>query len=279
MTPILQAIILGIVEGITEFLPISSTGHLIVAESLIGFKDIAETFTVVIQVGAILAVIWFYRHDLVKRVAGLASSTTQQRFWINLVIASVPAAVLGLVFVNKIDTVLKTNNVVAGSLIVGGIIIWLVETARKNVPSASSESEAVARIDGITPMQALYIGLGQVAALVPGVSRSGASIISGMLAGLDRATATAFSFYLGLPILILASIYKLYKGRHVLRLLPGGTPALAVGTLVSGIVAFAAVAWLLGYITHHDFKGFAIYRVVAGLVIIALVATQVIPAS
>lgn len=279
MTPILQAIILGIVEGITEFLPISSTGHLIVAESLIGFKDIAETFTVVIQVGAILAVIWFYRHDLVKRVAGLASSATQQRFWINLVIASVPAAVLGLVLVNKIDTVLKTNNVVAGSLIVGGIIIWLVETARKNVASASSESEAVARIDGITPMQALYIGLGQVAALVPGVSRSGASIISGMLAGLDRATATAFSFYLGLPILILASIYKLYKGRHVLRLLPGGTPALAVGTLVSGIVAFAAVAWLLGYITHHDFKGFAIYRVVAGLVIIALVAAQVIPAS
>ncbi|HEX2865038.1 MAG TPA: undecaprenyl-diphosphate phosphatase [Deinococcales bacterium] len=277
MTPILQAIILGIVEGITEFLPISSTGHLIVAESLVGYKDVAETFTVVIQVGAILAVVWYYRHDLVKRIAGLFSDPVQQRFWLNLVIASVPAGLVGLIFQKTINNVLAANAVVAISLIAGGLILWWVESIQANVRSASSESEAVARIDGITPTQALYIGLGQILALVPGVSRSGASIVSAMLAGLDRATATAFSFYLGLPILILASAYKLFKERHVLGTLPGGTPALAVGTLVSGITAFIAVAWLLGYITKHNFKGFAVYRVIAGLVIIALIAAKVVP--
>ena len=304
MIPVLQAIILGIVEGLTEFLPISSTGHLIVAEHLIGYRDTAATFTVVIQIGAILAVVWYYREDLLKRVFRLfQGSHRARRFWLNLVIATIPAALLGLALEKTIEAKLLSPLTVAISLIVGGIVLWLVETrAKRMTPPGSvatplddvdqtSESERHNRFglhprnpnpqdlnlhepdfNSITPMQALTIGMVQTIALIPGVSRSGASIVAGMLTGLNRVTATAFSFYLGLPILGLAGLYKLYKVRNDLSSVPGGSLALGVGTLVSFVVALAAVSWLLRYVSRNDFRGFAIYRVIAGLVILALVA-------
>jgi undecaprenyl-diphosphatase len=268
---IINAIILGIVEGLTEFLPISSSGHLIVAESLLGFKDSAEVFTVVIQMGSILAVIWYYRNDLIKRLAGLSSST-MQRFWLNIIIASVPAGVLGLVFGKYIEALLFRPIPVAFALIVGGIILWLIES-RPNVHSQTTE---LADVDAVTPLQAVWIGVAQIFALVfPGTSRSGSTIVGGMLTGLNRATATAFSFYLGMPILVLASLYKLYKARDTLSSIPGGTTALIVGTIVSFASALVVVGWLLNYVSKNNFKPFAIYRIVLGTIILVLVATGI----
>ena len=268
---IINAIILGILEGLTEFLPISSSGHLIVAESLLGFKDSAETFTVVIQMGAILAVIWYYRNDLIKRVLGL-SSTNMQRFWLNIIIASVPAGVLGLAFGKQIEALLFRPVPVAIALIVGGIILWLIESRPKN----HTQTTEMADVDAVTPMQAVWIGVAQISALVfPGTSRSGSTIVGGMLTGLNRATATAFSFYLGMPILVLASLYKLYKARDTLSSIPGGTTALIVGTVVSFASALVVVRWLLNYVSRNNFKPFAIYRIVLGVIILILAATGV----
>ena len=276
MNPILSAVLLGIVEGLTEFLPISSTGHLIVAERLIGYRDTAATFTIVIQLGAILAVVWYYRVDLEKRIWRLfQGSRRARRFWLNLVIATIPAAVLGLTLEKTIETRLLSPVTVAISLILGGLVLWWLETRNtKPIPFATDEINLLEpEFDSITPGQALTIGLAQTVALIPGVSRSGASIVGGMLTGLNRVTATAFSFYLGLPILGLAGLHKLYKVRHDLSGVPGGGLALVVGTLVSFVVALLAVSWLLRYISRHDLKGFAIYWVVAGLAILALSAT------
>jgi undecaprenyl-diphosphatase len=269
---IINAIILGIVEGLTEFLPISSSGHLIVAESLLGFKDNAATFTVVIQMGAILAVIWFYRNDLIKRVLGL-SSRTIQKFWLNIIIASMPAGVLGLLFNKEIESVMFHPVPVAIALIVGGIILWVVESR----PSNHKQTTELADVDAVTPMQAVWIGVAQIFALVfPGTSRSGATIVGGMLTGLNRATSTAFSFYLGMPILVLASLYKLYKARDTLSSsVPGGSLALIVGTVVSFVSALVVVSWLLNYVSRNNFKPFAVYRVVLGVIILVLVATGV----
>ena len=271
----LNAVILGLVEGITEFLPISSTGHLIVAQRILGFKDNAATFLVVIQIGAILAVAFYYYKDLVARVIGLfQGKPSALRFWLNLVIATAPAALIALSlerFLNGLDTPL----VVGLALVIGGVILWLLEEKRAKQNAVPEPLEPM--IDSITPVQALWIGLAQVLAVVfPGTSRSGASIVGGWLLGLNRVTATAFSFYLGLPILGLAGLYKLYKARDTLSALPGGAPALLVGTLVSGVVAFAAVSWLLRYVSRNNFKGFAIYRIVAGSVILVLVALRVL---
>lgn len=271
----LNAIILGLVEGITEFLPISSTGHLIVAQRLLGFQDNAATFLVVIQIGAILAVVFYYYKDLLARVIGLfQGKPAALRFWLNLVIATVPAALIAL-SLERFLSALDTPLVVGLALVIGGVILWVLEERRAEQNAVPEPLEPM--IDSITPVQALWIGLAQVLAVVfPGTSRSGASIVSGWLLGLNRVTATAFSFYLGLPILGLAGLYKLYKARDTLSTLPGGAPALLVGTLVSGVVAFAAVGWLLRYVSRHNFKGFAIYRIVAGSVILLLVALRVL---
>lgn len=271
----INAIILGLVEGITEFLPISSTGHLIVTQRLLGFKDSASTFLVVIQIGAILAVVFYYYKDLLARVIGLfQGQPVALRFWLNLVIATAPAALIALSLEQYLSA-LDTPLVVGWALIIGGVILWLLEERRAKQNAVSEPLEPM--IDSITPVQALWIGLAQVLAVVfPGTSRSGASIVGGWLLGLNRVTATAFSFYLGLPILGLAGLYKLYKARDTLSALPGGAPALLVGTLVSGVVAFAAVSWLLRYVSRNNFKGFAIYRIVAGSVILALVALRVL---
>ena len=271
----INAVILGLVEGITEFLPISSTGHLIVAQRLLGFRDNAATFLVVIQIGAILAVVFYYYKDLLARVIGLfQGKPAALRFWLNLVIATVPAALIAL-SLERFLSALDTPLVVGLALVIGGVILWVLEETRAKQNAVPEPLEPM--IDSITPVQALWIGLAQVLAVVfPGTSRSGASIVGGWLLGLNRVTATAFSFYLGLPILGLAGLYKLYKARDTLSALPGGAPALLVGTLVSGIVAFLAVGWLLRYVSRHNFKGFAIYRIVAGSVILALVALRVL---
>lgn len=277
MIAIIQAIILGIVEGVTEFLPISSTGHLKVAENLLGFKDLAFTFTVVIQIGAILAVVWFYRVDLWNRLVTLFQGKPEAlRFWLNLVIATVPAAVIALVWDKFVGNSLETLTVIGLALIIGGVVLWFLETTRAKTNHSPEPLEP--NLDTITPVQAIWIGLAQtLAVLFPGTSRSGASIVGGWLVGLNRVTATTFSFYLGLPILGLAGLYKLYKARDVLSSLPGGAPALLLGTVVSFVCALVVVGWLLRYVSRNDFKPFAVYRIVAGVLILALVFSGAVP--
>lgn len=276
MNPQLSAVLLGVVEGVTEFLPISSTGHLIVAENLIGYRDAGETFTIVIQLGAILAVVFYYWKLLVEKISHLfQGSRTARRFWINIIVACIPAAVIGLLFEKKIKALLFTPTVVAISLIVGGIILYIVEQRRAEPANVAEGLEP--DLDGITLRQALWVGVAQVfSVLFPGTSRSGSSLVGGLLAGMNRVTATAFSFFLGIPLLGAAALYSLYKARHTISQVAGGTSALIIGTVVSFIVALASVSWLLRYVSRHDFRGFAIYRVVAGIVILVLVATNVI---
>ncbi len=277
MTAIFHAIILGIIEGLTEFLPISSTGHLIVAEHAIGFKDMAELFTVVIQIGTVAAVIWYYRLDIISRVQGLFKRDKQaNKFWINLIIATIPAGIIG-VALDKILQKYAVPRTVAIMLILGGIILWLVETyhhqsrpGRSRARLQVEERAPKAQLDSITPKQALGVGMAQVVSLVPGVSRSGATIVGGLLSGLDRVTATAFSFYLSMPVMVLATGYKIAKGHAQISQLPGGMAALIVGVVTAFITGLIAVSWLLQYISKHDFKNFAYYRIIFGIFIFVL---------
>jgi undecaprenyl-diphosphatase len=276
MGPIIHAIILGIVEGLTEFLPISSTGHLIVAEHVIAYRDTAELFTVVIQIGAIGAVMWYYRLDLIQKITGFFKrEKSANKFWVNLVIATIPAGLIG-VALDKTLQKYAEPRVVAWMLILGGIILWAVETYHHqnnaDRPRQRPHEAPQARLDTITSKQALGVGVAQVASLVPGVSRSGATIVGGLLSGLDRVTATAFSFYLSIPVMILASGYKILKQRHDISGLPGGAPALIVGIVVAFITGLMAVSWLLSYISRHDFKNFAYYRIGFGIFILLLLA-------
>lgn len=267
---IIQAIILGIVEGLTEFLPISSTGHLLVAEKVLNYKDTAEIFTIVIQTGAIFAVIWFYKDDLIHKVAGLFKRDAAiLRFWANWIIATIPAGLIGFALKDKI-TEYSVLWVIGVALLVGGVIIWLIENYHKAARPAGTN----AQFERIDVVMALKIGVYQILALIPGVSRSGATIMGGLLSGLDRITATAFSFYLSIPILLLAGAYQLFKGRHELNTVAGGAPAILVGTVVSFITAFVAVKWLLRYVAHHDFKPFAYYRIALGIIILAVLAIK-----
>lgn len=275
MIAIIHAIILGIVEGFTEFLPISSTGHLIVAEHLIGFKDTAELFTVVIQIGSVSAVMWYYRLDLIKRITGFFKREEgANKFWLNLVIATIPAGLIGV----ALDKTLQKYAVpryVAVMLILGGIVLYVVETYHQKESSdrpRRMEKHTEARLDTITPKQALGVGMAQVVSLMPGVSRSGATIVGGLLGGLDRVTATAFSFYLSIPVMILATLYKLAKNRHEITHLPGGTAALVVGVITAFVTGLLAVSWLLQYISKHNFKKFAYYRIAFGFFIFLLLA-------
>ena len=264
---IFQAIILGILEGFTEFLPISSTGHLIVAEHLINYKDTAEIFTVVIQMGAIAAVLWFYRLDLIDKIVGLFKQDKKiVQFWINWIIATIPAIVMGFLLKDQLSKYAVVTTV-AVAFILGGIAIWLIETYHTAAKNTSGE----AKLEHITTSQSLKIGLYQVLALIPGVSRSGATIMGGLLSGVDRVSATAFSFYLSMPILILAGLYQLYKGRDDLSSVAGGGLALAAGTVAAFITALLAISWLLKYVSKHDFKPFAYYRIILGaLILLAL---------
>jgi undecaprenyl-diphosphatase len=269
---LLVAIILGIVEGFTEFLPISSTGHLIVAEKLLGFHDVQDMFTVVVQLGAIAAVVWFYWHDLLSKVIGLFKwQSGAIRFWILIILGTIPAGIIGLALDNNIEKITKPL-VVATALIIGGIILWLVD----NKPAPKTGKVEQPNFDSISYKRALIIGAGQCLAIIPGVSRSGATIVTGLTTGLSRTTATAFSFYLSIPVLVLASGLKLVKHGDQLSKIEGGSAALVVGLIAAFITALFSVSWLLKFIAHHNFKPFAYYRVAAGLVILLLLAVNVL---
>ena len=261
----LKAIIMGLVEGFTEFLPISSTGHLILTEHLLGFQGMEEqmnVFEIVIQAGAIFAVCWEYRARIAKVLTGLTSDRKQQRFAVNIGIAFLPLAVLGLIFGNFLKTHLFKPVPVALALIVGGIIILLVERRA----AANPVSVRVHSVDDMTPLDALKMGIAQAFALIPGTSRSGSTIIGGMMFGLSRQVATEFSFLLGIPTLLIASVYSLYKARALLSM--SDLPMFTIGTVSAFISAFFCVRWLLRYIATHTFTVFAWYRIVFGLIVL-----------
>jgi undecaprenyl-diphosphatase len=261
---ILQAILLGILEGFAEFLPISSTGHLIVASDLINYKDTAKIFTVVIQMGAIAAVIWNYRNDLIQKVKGLLTGhKPTQRFWLIWILATIPGGLAGFLFKDALS-VYAVSLTVAIALILGGIAIWLIETYHK----AAKNKGETPQFENITVKQSLQIGAYQMLALIPGVSRSGATIMGGLLSGVDRVTAAAFSFYMSIPILLLAGLYQLAKGYDELGTVSGGAPALIAGTVAAFITALLVIRWLLHYVSQHDYKIFAYYRIILGSIIL-----------
>ncbi len=260
---LLVALALGIVEGLTEFLPVSSTGHLIVAGSVLGYTgDEAKVFEIVIQAGAILAVCWEYRAKLSGVMRGLLSDPLAQRFALNLFVAFLPAAVVGLALGKAIKAHLFAPVPVACAFVVGAFVILWVERRQKARP-------AVVRIDSVDDMtwsDALKVGCAQCVALIPGTSRSGATIIGGMLFGLSRVAATEFSFFLAIPTLFAATAYSLWKDGALLG--TGALPAFGVGFVAAFASAFACVRWLIRYVSHHDFVPFAWYRIAFGAVIL-----------
>lgn len=263
LTLALKALIMGIVEGLTEFLPISSTGHLILTASLLDFTGAkVKVFEIAIQGGAMLAVVWEYRARIAAVLGGLGSDRKAQRFALNVLIGFLPAAVLGLLFNKSITAVLFHPVPVALAFILGGFVILGVERANRNRGPARIET-----VDDMTPLDALKVGLAQAFALIPGTSRSGATIIGGMMFGLSRRAATEFSFFLAIPTLFGAGIYSVVKQRELLSL--ADLPMFGVGAAAAFFSAFLCVRWLLRYISTHDFTFFAWYRIVFGIVVIA----------
>ncbi|MBA2479638.1 MAG: undecaprenyl-diphosphate phosphatase [Planctomycetes bacterium] len=257
-----KAAVIGIVEGLTEFLPISSTGHIIITERLLRFQDPNDVFAVVIQLGAILAVCWYYRARLWSVVAGLRGDPASRRFAWSVTLAFLPAAVFGALLNDWLEVHVfdeRALAVISATMIIGGILILLIE--RRTAKPAYVDSASL-------PWKtALGIGLFQVLAMIPGVSRSGASILGGMLIGVERKAATEFSFFLAIPIMMGASTLKLAK--HLPDLTAARMEGIAVGFAVSFIVALAVVHWLLRFVAGHSFAGFGWYRIVAGLALAA----------
>ena len=268
ITLLLKAAIMGVVEGLTEFLPVSSTGHLILAGSLLGFTDDkSKVFEIAIQTGAIFAVMLVYWQRLRDTVTQLGSSRRAQRFVVNVAIAFLPAVVLGLLFGKAIKAHLFTPAVVASTFILGGFVILWAERR-------TATTVRVNEVDDMSPLDALKVGLAQCLALVPGTSRSGATIIGGMLFGLSRKAATDFSFFLAMPTLIGAGAYSLFKERALLSV--ADIPMFGVGLLVSFISAWLCVRWLLRYISTHNFVPFAWYRIVFGVVVLVTAWTGLV---
>jgi undecaprenyl-diphosphatase len=260
---LVKAALMGLVEGLTEFLPISSTGHLILAGSLLGMTgDKSKVFDVAIQSGAMCAVIVYFRARFIRTLVGLRSDRLAQRFAGNILIAFLPAALLGLIFASQIKAHLFHPVPVAMAFIVGGlVIIWAERRA-----NARPESIRVREVDAIRPIDALKLGFAQAFALIPGTSRSGATIIGGMLFGLSRPVATEFSFYLAVPTLIGAGVYDLVKHRSLLE--ATDLPMFSVGLVVAFLSALACVHWLMRYVATHNFIPFAWYRIVFGAVVL-----------
>ncbi len=258
---LLKAAVMGVVEGLTEFLPISSTGHLILAGALLDFADAkAKVFEIAIQSGAILAVVIVYWARLAGAVIHLPDSESARRFVLNVAIGFLPAAVIGLIAYKTIKAYLFNAPVVATSFIVGGLIIlWAERRQQQHAPR-------IAHADTMGPMDALKVGLVQCLGMIPGTSRSGATIIGGMLLGLSRRAATDFSFFLAIPTLIGAGTYSLWKERALLSM--ADAPMFATGFVVSFIAAWVCVQWLLRYIATHRFTAFAWYRIAFGLVVL-----------
>jgi len=264
---LLKALVLGVVEGLTEFLPISSTGHLIIAGQLLGFHDEkGKVFEIAIQTGAMLAVVWEYRERFIRAVTRFKSDPAARRFVFNLIVAFIPAALLGLAFGGFIKRYLFHAVPVAMAFIVGGLVILVVErrTRRARVES----------VDDMTWSDALKVGIAQSFALIPGTSRSGATIIGGMLFGLSRRAATEFSFFLAVPTLIAAGAYDLYKHRDMLS--AADVPVFGVGLVAAFVSAFVCVRWLIRYIAAHDFTVFAWYRIIFGALVLVTAYTGVV---
>lgn len=259
---ILQAAIMGIVEGLTEFLPVSSTGHLILTGSLLGLKGkFWESFDMAIQFGSIIAVIWEFREKISDIIKGMINKdSTAWRFAINVIIASMPAGLLALAFEHQIKSVLFNPISVAIALVIGGFIILWAEHMQEEGPAR------VQSMDDLSILDALKVGIAQIAALIPGTSRSGSTIIGGMLFGLSRKTATEFSFFLAIPILFAASIKELFGIREYLD--QTHITLFLVGFVFSFISAFICVRWLLKFVSTNNFKGFAWYRIIFGIVIL-----------
>ncbi len=269
---LIKAAIMGVVEGLTEFLPISSTGHLILAGALLDFldHDKRQVFEIAIQTGAIFAVILVYWQKIRDTLVALPTEKQAQRFALNVAIGFLPAVVLGLLFGKFIKAHLFTPTIVATTFIVGGFIILWAERRQANNP----KTVRVAEVDDMTPLDALKVGLVQCLAMVPGTSRSGATIIGGMLLGLSRKAATDFSFFLAIPTLIGAGVYSLYKERALLSV--ADVPLFGVGLVFSFISAWLCVRWLLRFISTHSFVGFAYYRIVFGVVVLVTAWTGVV---
>jgi len=255
---ILKAAILGVVEGITEFLPISSTGHLILAGDLLGFNDdTAKTFEVFIQLGAILAVVWLYREKISSTIKGIGTEKTN-RFMLNLLIAFLPAAFFGFITHSFIKHYLFNPVTVAFALIAGGIAIFVIERVIKK--------SVVPDMDDISFKQALGVGLAQTLSLFPGVSRAGATIMGAMCFGLERKVATEFSFFLAIPTMFAATSYDLLKNLNYLTI--NDLPIFTVGFLVSFFSALIVIKAFLGFVTKHTFDSFAVYRIIFGAVVL-----------
>ncbi len=261
---LIKAALMGVVEGLTEFLPISSTGHLILAGALLGFDDDkAKVFDIAIQTGAILAVILVYWQKIRDTLVALPTSKQAQQFALNVLIAFVPAVVLGLLAGKAIKAHLFTPVVVASTFIIGGFIILWAEKRQANAATAPR----ILDVDAMGWRDAVKVGLVQCLAMIPGTSRSGATIIGGMLLGLSRKAATDFSFYLAIPTLIGAGAYSLYKERALLS--AADLPMFGVGLVFSFLSAWLCVRWLLRFIATHSFNGFAWYRIVFGVIVLA----------
>lgn len=266
-----KALILGVVEGLTEFLPVSSTGHLIVVGSVLDFSgDFAKTFDVVIQLGAILAVCWEFRRKIGSVVVGLPTRPDARRFALNVIVATVPAIVLALLFERAIKSALFAPVPVAFALVAGGVIILWVESRRRgsdaSAVGAANPPARVQSLDDITVADALKVGFAQCFALIPGMSRSGSTIIGAMLFGLDRRVATEFSFFLAIPVIVGATVYELHKTWHTLS--ADWLGLFGVGFVAAFVSAFACVRWLLRYVASHDFVPFAWYRIAFGLLVL-----------
>ncbi len=265
---LLKAVIMGVIEGLTEFLPISSTGHLIVGGALLklpaslGGKDAADTFEIFIQLGAILAVVAYFLRDLLSLLRRAFVAGPARQLLLNVALAFIPAALIGFVLGDVIKSVLFAPVIVALSMIAGGVIMLAAE-ARRIRPMTLV-------LEDVTRGQALAIGAAQVLALIPGMSRSACTLIGGMLAGLDRETALRFSFYLAIPTLGAASVYDILKSRDMLS--ASMAPAFALGLIVSFVVALLVVRFFLRYVAHRDLRVFAFYRIGAGALLLLLIA-------
>ncbi|MDH0618932.1 MULTISPECIES: undecaprenyl-diphosphate phosphatase [Pseudomonas] len=255
-----QAIILGVVEGLTEFLPISSTGHQIIVADLIGFTgERAMAFNIIIQLAAILAVMWEFRGKIVDVVRGLPIQPRAQRFTGNLLLAFLPALVLGVLFADLIHEYLFNAVTVAAALVLGGVVMLWAERRQHTVE--------VTHVDEMRWSHALKIGFVQCLAMIPGTSRSGSTIIGGLLFGLSRTAATEFSFFLAMPTMVGAAVYSGYKYRHLFQ--PDDLPIFTLGFVTSFIFAMIAVRGLLKFIANHSYAAFAWYRIVFGMLILA----------
>jgi len=262
LPPLVDALILGIVEGLTEFLPVSSTGHLIVVSDFLGQNDEkGKIFDIVIQLGAILAVCWEFRVRIARAFTGFRRDPLQHQFAINLAIAFVPAAVVGLLFQNAIKKYLFNPTSVAIALIIGAFVIFAVERWYRNLRVIR-----VTSVYEMTAFDALVVGIAQCFSLIPGTSRSGATIMGGMLRGLSREAATEFSFFLAIPIMFAATGYQLVKYRALLN--KDDMLVIGVGFITSFFFALIAVKALIRFVADHDFRGFAWYRILLGVVVL-----------